>query len=90
MVCNAVSEMRRYYSRKVIDVLIKVTRYSLDVLRKQFQVELGILLFFSFCLCKANKHKKDWKISLTFIYFILYNLYYLYFYDIALNVILNE
>lgn len=30
MVCNAVSEMRRYYSRKVIDVLIKVTKTSLD------------------------------------------------------------
>lgn len=36
MVTNAVSEMRRYYSRKVIDVLIKVTRYSLDTLRKIF------------------------------------------------------
>lgn len=38
MVCNAVSEMRRYYSRKVIDVLIKVTRVSLDLLRKRFVV----------------------------------------------------
>lgn len=36
MVCNAVSEMRRYYSRKVIDVLIKVTKASLDILRRQF------------------------------------------------------
>lgn len=36
MVNNAVSEMRRYYSRKVIDVLIKVTRASLDTLRKMF------------------------------------------------------
>lgn len=36
MVTNAVSEMRRYYSRKVIDVLIKVTRSSLDTLRKMF------------------------------------------------------
>lgn len=36
MVCNAVSEMRRYYSRKVIDVLIKVTKASLDMLRKKF------------------------------------------------------
>lgn len=36
MVTNAVSEMRRYYSRKVIDVLIKVTRSSLDQLRKLF------------------------------------------------------
>lgn len=39
MVCNAVSEMRRYYSRKVIDVLIKVTRVSLDLLRKRFVVD---------------------------------------------------
>lgn len=39
MVCNAVSEMRRYYSRKVIDVLIKVTRASLDLLRKRFVVD---------------------------------------------------
>lgn len=39
MVSNAVSEMRRYYSRKVIDVLIKVTRASLDMLRKRFIVE---------------------------------------------------
>lgn len=39
MVCNAVSEMRRYYSRKVIDVLIKVTRTSLDMLRKRFVIE---------------------------------------------------
>jgi hypothetical protein len=36
MVRNAVAEMRRYYSRKVIDVLIKVTRHSLDCLRKCF------------------------------------------------------
>lgn len=39
MVSNAVSEMRRYYSRKVIDVLIKVTRASLDILRKRFIIE---------------------------------------------------
>lgn len=39
MVSNAVSEMRRFYSRKVIDVLIKVTRSSLDMLRKRFIVE---------------------------------------------------
>lgn len=45
MVTNAVSEMRRYYSRKVIDVLIKVTRYSLDTLRKIFiqETENGIV-----------------------------------------------
>lgn len=36
MVKNAVSEMRRYYSRKVIDVLIKVTRRALDLIIKQF------------------------------------------------------
>lgn len=40
MVTNAVSEMRRYYSRKVIDVLIKVTRSSLDTLRKMFIEDL--------------------------------------------------
>lgn len=39
MVCNAVSEMRRYYSRKVIDVLIKVTRSSLDMLRRRFLID---------------------------------------------------
>lgn len=31
--------MRRYYSRKVIDVLIKVTRSSLDMLRRIFMVD---------------------------------------------------
>jgi dynein heavy chain len=36
MVHNAVAEMRRYYSRKVVDVLIKVTRHSLDCLQKRF------------------------------------------------------
>lgn len=36
MVCNAVVEMRRYYSRKVIDVLIKVIRAALDTLRRRF------------------------------------------------------
>lgn len=39
MVRNAVAEMRRYYSRKVIDVLIRVTRQSLDVLRKRFSTD---------------------------------------------------
>ncbi|KAG8296780.1 hypothetical protein J6590_049807 [Homalodisca vitripennis] len=38
LVRNAVSEMRRYYSRKVVDVLIKVTRTSLDTLRKRFNL----------------------------------------------------
>ncbi|KAL9890241.1 LOW QUALITY PROTEIN: dynein axonemal heavy chain 1 [Glossina fuscipes fuscipes] len=36
MVCNAVVEMRRYYSRKVIDVLIKVIRITLDTIRRRF------------------------------------------------------
>ncbi|XP_075145766.1 dynein axonemal heavy chain 1 [Haematobia irritans] len=36
MVCNAVTEMRRYYSRKVIDVLIKVIRAALDTIRRRF------------------------------------------------------
>jgi dynein heavy chain, axonemal len=36
VVRSAVSEMRRYYSRKVVDVLIKVTKQSLDALRKRF------------------------------------------------------
>nr|XP_033322692.1 dynein heavy chain 5, axonemal isoform X1 [Megalopta genalis] len=36
MVRNAVSEMRRYYTRKVVDVLTKVTRSSLDAIRKRF------------------------------------------------------
>lgn len=39
MVRNAVAEMRRYYSRKVVDVLIKVTRGSLDCLRKRFATD---------------------------------------------------
>lgn len=43
MVGNAMSEMRRYYSRKVVDVLIKVTKASLDAIRKRFvrNIELG-------------------------------------------------
>ncbi|KAG6464441.1 hypothetical protein O3G_MSEX014510, partial [Manduca sexta] len=39
MVKNAVNEMRRYYSRKVVDVLIRVTRRSLDLVIKQFNTE---------------------------------------------------
>ncbi|CAH0703217.1 unnamed protein product [Spodoptera exigua] len=39
MVKNAVSEMRRYYSRKVVDVLIKVTRRTLDLIIKQFTTD---------------------------------------------------
>lgn len=40
MVKNAVSEMRRYYSRKVVDVLIKVTKSSLDSIRRRFSQEI--------------------------------------------------
>lgn len=36
IVKNAVNEMRRYYSRKVVDVLVKITKQSLEVLRKTF------------------------------------------------------
>lgn len=38
MVKGAVGEMRRYYSRKIVDGLVKVTRQSLDALRKRFSV----------------------------------------------------
>lgn len=38
---SAVKEMRRYYSRKVIDMLIKITRQSIDALRKKFSHESG-------------------------------------------------
>ncbi|XP_076639069.1 dynein axonemal heavy chain 1 isoform X1 [Colletes latitarsis] len=41
MVRNAVSEMRRYYSRKVVDVLTKVTRTSLDAIKKRFIREIN-------------------------------------------------
>lgn len=37
---NAVSEMRRYYSRKVVDVLTRVTRASLDLVIRRFADEL--------------------------------------------------
>nr|CAD7405488.1 unnamed protein product [Timema poppensis] len=40
MVRNAVAEMRRYYSRKVVDVLIRVTRQSLDCLRRRFSADI--------------------------------------------------
>lgn len=50
MVRNAVTEMRRYYSRKVADVLIKVTRTSLDSIRKRFVIEIGSGKIFSFMI----------------------------------------
>lgn len=36
MVKGAVGEMRRYYSRKIVDVLVRVTRQSLEELRRRF------------------------------------------------------
>lgn len=44
LVRNAVGEMRRYYSRKIIDVLVKVTRQSLDTLRKRFLLDNGYFI----------------------------------------------
>lgn len=41
---SAVKEMRRFYSRKVIDVLIKITRQSIDALRKKFSQEFSKLM----------------------------------------------
>ncbi|VVC99767.1 unnamed protein product [Leptidea sinapis] len=53
MVKNAVFEMRRYYSRKVVDVLIKVTRRALDLIIKQFtQDELTVPSFKKACSVK--------------------------------------
>ncbi|KAJ8672889.1 hypothetical protein QAD02_004150 [Eretmocerus hayati] len=40
MVRNAVSDMRRYYSKKIVDVLTKITKYSLDTLRRRFSGEI--------------------------------------------------
>lgn len=44
VVKGAVGEMRKYYSRKIVDVLVKVTRQSLDALRKRFSVECEVIL----------------------------------------------
>lgn len=44
---SAVKEMRRYYSRKVIDMLIKITRQSIDALRKKFSQESGLITNFN-------------------------------------------
>jgi dynein heavy chain len=45
MVRGAVTEMRRYYSRKVVDVLVRVTRQSLEALRRRFSVECATSLW---------------------------------------------
>ncbi|VEN47384.1 unnamed protein product, partial [Callosobruchus maculatus] len=39
IVKSAVGDMRRYYSRKIVDVLVRVTRTSLDALRRRFAME---------------------------------------------------
>lgn len=60
MVKNAVSEMRRYYSRKVVDVLIKVTRRTLDLIIKQFASEnLGIDGRYNWCSPVLCRHECD-------------------------------
>ncbi|KAF5296158.1 hypothetical protein FQA39_LY12612 [Lamprigera yunnana] len=42
VVKGAMCEMRRFYSRKVIDVLVRVTRQSLEAVRKRFsEIEEG-------------------------------------------------
>lgn len=45
LVRNAVGEMRRYYSRKVVDVLVRVTRQSLDGLRRRFSKNSGEFVY---------------------------------------------
>jgi dynein heavy chain, axonemal len=60
MVRNAFGEMRRYYSRKVVDVIIKVTRQSLDALKKRFTFDsdksegLSLQNFSSFDLSQTS------------------------------------
>lgn len=44
---NAVAEMRRYYSRKIVDVLVRITRQSIDLLRRKFS-DSGTLYNFKF------------------------------------------
>lgn len=46
IISSALSEMRGYYKRKVIDVLIKVTKNSLDVIRKRFVTDCKL-----YCSC---------------------------------------
>lgn len=40
LVRDAVSEMRKYYSRKVADVLTQMTRNSLDAIRRRFAKQM--------------------------------------------------
>lgn len=42
---GAVTEIRKFYSRKVIDVLVKVTKQSLDALRRRFSPSGRLLRF---------------------------------------------
>lgn len=50
IVKGALGEMRRYYSRKIVDVLVRVTRTSLDTLRRRFSLECKIRYLFPFML----------------------------------------
>lgn len=62
VVANAVTEMRRCYSRKIVDILIKVTKQSLDELRKHLSLNLGkkenIRLIFGIFVPVKKKKKK--------------------------------
>ncbi len=44
IVANAVTEMRRLYSRKIVDILARVTRQSVDELRRKFSPMSGKIL----------------------------------------------
>ncbi|CAH4038579.1 unnamed protein product [Pieris brassicae] len=59
MVKNAVSEMRRYYSRKVIDVLIKVTRRALDLIIKQISQDFEATVFANGNISAPVSYSKD-------------------------------
>lgn len=41
VVMNAVSEIRRCYSRKIVDILAKVTKKSIDEIRQKFNTDAG-------------------------------------------------
>nr|CAI5822334.1 unnamed protein product [Callosobruchus analis] len=60
---SAVGDMRRYYSRKIVDVLVRVTRTSLDALRRRFAMELDLVRCSAMrCICfflEATPHKRS-------------------------------
>lgn len=75
---SAVKEMRRYYSRKVVDVLIKITRQSIDTLRKKFSQESGkgqhivnILNYYIIIYVKPKK-QKNFQAKIRFLKFTRY------------------